>query len=467
MNICVVGIGYVGLVAGTCLADFGHRVICVDTNKEKIQKLQKGIIPIYELGLEELVRRNMKEKRLFFTTDLKEGVRSSLAIYIAVNTPNKQDGFPDTSNVESVSLEIAKHMDGYKVIIMKSTVPVGTCAKTRALIENALNGKVSPKRLAKNPDLDGHLPTFDVVSNPEFLREGSAIEDFMRPNRIVIGASSDEAIAITKDIYRPLYLLETPMVITTLESAEMIKYASNAFLATKISFINEMAHICEKVGADVNMIAKGIGLDRRIGAKFLHVSPGYGGSCFPKDTLALTNIAKSVNYDLKIVKAAIEVNEQQKMWMITKIKDAVGNTDGKTIGILGLSFKPNTDDMRKAASITIINGLKQSGLKIKVFDPAAMKESKKIFNNDIEYCEDAYTVAKDSDALVVLTEWNEFRQLDLGKIKELLKSPIIIDTRNIYEPERMKRLGFDYISTGRNNNKRCCQENSNLILDQR
>lgn len=450
MNICVVGTGYVGLVAGACLADFGHRVICVDSNKQKVKDLQKGIIPIYEFGLEELVKRNMKEKRLIFTADLKEGVRSSLGIYIAVNTPNGSDGLPDISNVKSVAMEIAQYMDGYKVIVMKSTVPVGTCVKIRSAIENALNQKVSPEQLAKNPEIDCYLPSFDVVSNPEFLREGSAVEDFMRPNRIVIGTLSDEATAIMKDIYRPLYLLETPMVITTLESAEMIKYAANAFLATKITFINEMANICEKLGADINMIAKGIGLDRRIGLKFLHVGPGYGGSCFPKDTIALANIAKEAGCELKIVKATIEANEQQKKTVIIKIKHAVGDVSGKTIGILGLSFKPNTDDMRDAASITIINALKEGGARIKVFDPAAMQEAKKVFGNDIEYCEDAYAVAKDSDAMVILTEWNEFRQLDLGKIKELLKSSVVIDARNIYQPERMKRLGFTYSSIGRN-----------------
>jgi len=448
MNICVVGTGYVGLVTGTCLADFGHIVVCVDNNKEKIEKLQQGIMPIYELGLEELVRRNTKEKRLSFTTDLKAAVRSSLAIFIAVNTPARDDGFADTSAVELVAQEIAQYLDEYKAIVMKSTVPVGTCAKVHSLIENVLTEKVSPERIAKDPDIDCHLPTFDVVSNPEFLREGSAIGDFMRPNRVVIGSDSDEATAIMKDIYRPLYLLETPLVITTLETSEMIKYASNAFLATKISFINEMGRICEKVGADVGMVAKGIGLDQRIGSKFLHVSPGYGGSCFPKDTLALTSIAKSVGYELKIVKATIEVNEEQKKLMLSKIKNTLKSVSGKTIGILGLSFKPNTDDMREAASITIINGLKAEGAKIKAFDPVAMDEAKKVLKG-VKYYDDAYTVAKDSDALVIVTEWNEFRQLDLGKIKESLKTPIIIDTRNIYEPERMRRLGFTYVSLGR------------------
>lgn len=448
MNICVIGSGYVGLVTGTCLADFGHNVICVDSNEKKIEGLKKGIMPIYELGLEELVRRNVKENRLSFTTDLKKGVHSSLAVFIAVNTPNKKDGSPDMSFVEAVVGEVARHMDGYKVVVMKSTVPVGTCARLRLTIEKALNERVSLEHLAKDPDADSHLPSFDIVSNPEFLREGSAIEDFMRPNRVVIGSASDEAIAIMKDIYRPLYLIETPLVITTLESAELIKYASNAFLATKISFINEMAHICERVGADVNMIAKGIGLDKRIGPKFLHVGPGYGGSCFPKDTVALVNIAENAGYDLKIVKATVEVNENQKKWMVEKIKSVLGSVKGKTIGILGLSFKPNTDDMREAAAITIIDGLKTAGAKIKAFDPVAMDEAKKVLKG-IEYCKDSYETAKGSDALVIMTEWNEFRQLDLGKVKELLRSPVIIDMRNIYEPERMHRLGFVYECVGR------------------
>ena len=448
MNICVVGTGYVGLVAGTCLADFGHNIICVDNNKDKIEKLQNGIMPIYELGLKDLIRRNVKEKRLTFTTNLKEGIQHSLAVYIAVSTPDRGDGIPDLGAVEAVAKETAEYIDGYKVIIIKSTVPVGTCSKVKSIINELLNERVSPQMLANNPDLDGYLPKFDIVSNPEFLREGSAIEDFMRPNRIVVGAESDEAIAIMKDIYRPLYLLETPMVITTLKSAEMIKYAANAFLATKISFINEMANVCDRVGADVNMITKGIGLDKRIGSKFLHVGPGYGGSCFPKDTLGLISVAKSVGYDLKIVKSTIEVNKQQKQLMVDKIKEACVDIKGKTIGILGLAFKPNTDDMRESAAVTIINKLQDAGAKIKVFDPVAMEEAKKIFK-DVQYCQDAYEVAKDSDVLVLLTEWNEFRQLDMLKIKELLKEAIIVDTRNIYQPVRMERLGFTYISIGR------------------
>ena len=448
MNITIVGTGYVGLVTGTCLADFGHNVICVDKDETKINNLKEGIMPIYELGLEDLVRRNVKEKRLTFTTNLKEGIKQSLAVYIAVSTPDRGDGVPDLAAVEAVAKEIAQDIDGYKVIVMKSTVPVGTCAKVKSIINKLLNEKVSPEALANNPDLDGHLPKFDIVSNPEFLREGSAIEDFMRPNRIVVGVESDHAKAIMQDIYRPLYLLETPMVITTLESSELIKYAANAFLATKISFINEMANICEKVGADVNMIAKGIGLDKRIGSKFLHVGPGYGGSCFPKDTLGLISVAKSVGYDLKIVKSTIEVNKQQKQLMVEKIKQALVDVKGKTIGILGLAFKPNTDDIRESSAITIINELQSAGAKIKVFDPVAMEEAKKVFK-DIQYCQDAYEVAKDSDGLVLLTEWNEFRQLDMLKLKELLNEAIIIDTRNIYQPVRMQRLGFTYISVGR------------------
>jgi UDPglucose 6-dehydrogenase len=448
VNICVVGVGYVGLVTGTCLADFGHHVICVDSNEKRIEGLNNGVMPIYELGLEELVRRNVKERRLSFTSDLKKAVHASLAVFVAVNTPNKEDGTPDLTNVEAVVSSVAAHMDGYKVIVLKSTVPVGTCAKVRLAVQQTLDHRVSPEHLAKNPDADGHLPTFDVVSNPEFLREGSAIEDFMRPNRVVIGSSSDQAVAIMKDIYRPLYLIETPLVVTTLESAELIKYAANAFLATKISFINEMAHICEKVGADVNMIAKGIGLDKRIGSKFLHAGPGYGGSCFPKDTAALVHIAKTAGYDTKIVRATIEVNENQKQWMATKIKNVAGPLRGKTIAVLGLAFKPNTDDVRESASLVIINALKAEGAQVKTFDPVAMDEAKKVLK-DIDYCEDAYEAISGSDALVILTEWNEFRQLDLGRVKELLRAPVIIDARNIYEPERMQRLGFQYECVGR------------------
>lgn len=448
MNICVVGSGYVGLVTGTCLADFGHNVICVDNDKKKVSSLKKGIMPIYEIGLEDLVKRNAKEKRLNFTTDLKKAVSESLVIYIAVGTPSKEDGTANLDYVFGVAKEVAEYIDGYKVIVTKSTVPVGTGKAIKKIVDEVLEQKTSPEYLSKHPDANGKKPNYDVVSNPEFLREGSAIEDFMRPNRVVIGAESDSAVAIMKDIYRPLYLFETPMVVTTIETSELIKYASNAFLATKISFINEIGHLCERLDANIDDLARGMGLDNRIGKKFLHVSPGYGGSCFPKDTSALTAIAKSVDFDLKIVNAATEVNDRQKRMMVDKIEKAVGNVSGKTIGILGLAFKPNTDDMREAASITICEGLTAKGAKIRAFDPVSMEEAKKEITN-IKYCKDAYEVAKEADAIVILTEWNEFRHLDLVKIKDLLKGSLFIDLRNIYEPEKMRRFGFEYISLGR------------------
>lgn len=448
MNICVVGAGYVGLVTATCFSDFGHNVICVDNDKEKIKKLKKGETPIYEIGLEDLIKRNTKEKRLSFTADIKEAVKNSLVVFICVGTPPQKDGSVNLDYVFSVAKEAAEHIDEYKVVVTKSTVPVGTTRKVKKLIDDILEEKVSPEYLNRNPDASAAKPDFDVVSNPEFLREGSGIEDFMRPNRVVIGTDSDSAIAIMKDIYRPLYLFETPMVITTLETSELIKYASNAFLATKISFINEMGHLCERLGAKIDDLARGVGLDNRIGKKFLHVSPGYGGSCFPKDTAALVHIAKKADYDLKIVPATITVNEQQKKTMLEKIEGATGNLKSKTIGILGLAFKPNTDDMRGAASITIINGLQEKGAKIKAFDPVAMQEAKKVLKN-VAYAENAYDTAKGADALLLLTEWNEFRLLDLLKIKNLMKKPLFIDLRNVYEPERMKRLGFEYVSIGR------------------
>ncbi|MBU4305506.1 MAG: UDP-glucose/GDP-mannose dehydrogenase family protein [Candidatus Omnitrophica bacterium] len=448
MNICVIGTGYVGLVSGTCFADFGHTVICVDNNQEKIDRLNKGDVPIYEIGLDDLIRRNTKEKRLVFTTDLKKAVEGSLVIFIAVGTPAQEDGTANLDSVFAVAREIAGFINEYKVIVTKSTVPVGTGAKIKQCIDEVLERKVSPEYLNKNPEANSVKPKFAVISNPEFLREGSAIEDFMRPNRVVIGAESESAIAIMKDIYRPLYLFETPMIITSIETAELIKYASNAFLAAKISFINEMGHLCERLGANIDDLAKGMGLDKRIGSKFLHVSPGYGGSCFPKDTSALVHIAKAVDYDLKIVSTTIAVNDMQKEMMVAKVANVVGELKGKTIGILGLAFKPNTDDMRESASITIINGLQKKGAKIRAFDPAAMNEAKKILKNVI-YCENAYDTIKDADALLLLTEWNEFRQLDLLKVKELLKQPLFIDLRNVYLPEKMKRMGFIYVSLGR------------------
>ncbi|MBI1911565.1 MAG: UDP-glucose/GDP-mannose dehydrogenase family protein [Deltaproteobacteria bacterium] len=433
MNICVIGTGYVGLVTGTCFADFGVNVSCVDKDVEKIEMLKRGEIPIFEPGLKELVEKNVNENRLTFTTDLSDAIKKSLVIFIAVGTPPKEDGSADLSYIEEVARTIAKNLNGYKVIVTKSTVPVGT----GSLIEGIINKE------------QGEDHKFDVASNPEFLREGSAVEDFMRPNRVVIGARSEQAIAIMKDLYSPLYLLETPVVVTDIETAELIKYASNAFLATKISFINEIANICERVGADVHMVAKGMGLDQRIGPKFLHPGPGYGGSCFPKDTMAITKIAKAHGYTFKIVESVIEVNDIQRTLMMDKIRGLVGNLSGKHIGILGLAFKPNTDDVRESPAVDIANLLLNEGAIIKAYDPAGMENAKRLMPYTVSYCNDAYEVAKDCDALVILTEWNQFRKIDLAKVKGLLKSPKIVDLRNIYEPASMKKMGFEYVSVGR------------------
>ena len=435
MNICVIGTGYVGLVTGACFAEFGLNVTCVDKDKDKIKRLSKGEIPIYEPRLQELIQRNAKQGRLSFTTFVEEGVKNALVIFIAVGTPPKQSGDSDLRYIKEVSKQTAKTMDGYKVIVTKSTVPVGTGKMIADIIKRHQKVKIN----------------FDIASNPEFLREGSAIEDFLRPNRVVIGASSEQAIAILKDLYRPLYLIETPFLITNVETAEMIKYASNAFLATKISFINEIANLCERVGADVHGVAKGMGLDKRIGPKFLHPGPGFGGSCFPKDTRALSQMAKNSDYELKIVKSVIEVNQRQRTIMINKIKKSVGKIKGKTIGILGLSFKPNTDDVRESPAIEIAKILVKGGSRIRTFDPEALGTAKAVFNSGkVTYCKDAYEVAKGSNALVIATEWNQFRMLDMKKIKRLLKEPILIDLRNVYEPDYVKKLGFSYTSVGRN-----------------
>lgn len=453
MNICVVGTGYVGLVTGTCLADFGHNVICVDNNPKKIEMLHNGGVPIYEIGLDDLIKRNVKERRLSFTTDLASAVRQSLVIFNAVGTPSKQDGTANLEYVFQVARELAENIDGYKVIVTKSTVPVGTGNKIKAIINEVLDTKTSPEYLNEHPEANSKRPRFDIVSNPEFLREGSAIEDFLRPNRVVIGAESDSAFAIMEDIYRPLYLLETPMVMTNIETAELIKYAANAFLATKISFINEIGLLAEKLGANIDDLARGVGLDQRIGKKFLHVSPGYGGSCFPKDTSALLHIAKAAGQEMKIVQSTVEVNDRQKELMVDKVEKAMNGVKGKTVGILGLAFKPNTDDMRDSAAITIIDGLKKRGASVRAFDPVAMDEAKKIITG-IEYVTNTYDAIKGADALLLLTEWNEFRFLDLMKVKELLKQPLFIDLRNIYDPEKMIRMGFDYVSLGRGHIKR-------------
>lgn len=446
----MVGCGYVGLVSGTCFADFGHNVICVDSDENKIGMINSGEMPIYEIGLADLVERNRKEGRLTFTTDLGRAVENSLVVFLAVGTPSAgPDGKVDLSQVHSAVKEIAEHIDGYKVIVTKSTVPSGTTMEIKAMIENVLDRKVSPEYLNANPEASAERPDFDVVSNPEFLREGSGIEDFMRPNRVVIGAESESAMAIMKDIYRPLYLLETPMVNTTIATAELIKYASNAFLATKISFINAMGRLCEKLGADVDDLAKGIGLDKRIGGKFLHVSPGYGGSCFPKDTAAMTLIARQAGCEFSIVESTIATNEDQKLSMVEKIKNALGgDLGGKTLGVLGLAFKPNTDDMRGAASATILGELAEKGARIKAFDPASMDNARKLMPF-IEYAKDAYQAIEGCDAAVLMTEWNAFRHLDLLQVKKKLKKPVFIDLRNVYKPARMSRMGFDYVSIGR------------------
>jgi len=432
MNIAIIGSGYVGLITGACFAEFGISVTCVDNDEKKIQLMRKGEVPFYEPGLEELLRRNLKAGRLHFTSDLAEAVDNSLVIFIAVGTPPRGDGSAEMKYVEGVAREIARHIKSYKVIVTKSTVPVGTGERIKKIIS---------KNLKENID-------FDVASNPEFLREGAGIEDFMRPNRIVIGASSAQAIAIMKDLYRPLYLIETPIVITDVKTAELIKYASNAFLAVKVSFINEMANLCEGVGADVQVVAKGMGLDRRIGPKFLHAGPGYGGSCFPKDTLALLQIGKENNIDLGIIKATVKANELQKEKAAGKIINTFPQIKGKTICILGLSFKPNTNDLRDAPAIFIINRLLKAGARIRVYDPVAMEDAKQILSK-ITYCKDVYDAVKGSDAVVIVTEWNQFRNLDLVKIKKLAKGNFFFDLRNIYEPDRLRKMGYKYYSVGR------------------
>lgn len=433
MHIAVIGTGYVGLVTGTCFAEFGVTVTCVDNDATKIERLNNGIIPIYEPGLDSMVTRNVKAGRLSFTTDIEAAVKTALVIFIAVGTPPKEDGSADMQYVEQVAKEIARTMDGYKVIVTKSTVPIGTGAWITNIV----------KEHQAQP-----MP-FDVVSNPEFLREGAAIEDFMRPNRVVIGANTSQAIAVMKDLYSPLYLIETPFVITNVESAEMIKYASNAFLATKISFINEIAHLCELVGADVHHVAKGMGLDRRIGPKFLHPGPGYGGSCFPKDTQALADIAKKRGTQFQIVETVVKVNKEQRERCLQKILKMLDhNVAGKTIGMLGVSFKPETDDIRDAPALDIVQRLLELGGQVRVFDPVAMENFQKAYPQ-LTYCADPYQVAEGSDVLVFMTEWNQFRKLDLERMKRGLRQANVVDLRNIYDPAQMKSMGFEYDSVGR------------------
>lgn len=432
MHIGIIGTGYVGLVTGACFAEFGVFVTCVDKDEKKIRSLKKGLVPFYEPGLEDLVKRNIKQGRLKFTTKVREAVDESLVIFVAVGTPPRGDGSADLKYIDEVAGEIARHMNGYKVIVTKSTVPVGTGKRVRRIITENLKEQNN----------------FDIVSNPEFLREGAAIEDFMRPNRVVIGASSQQAVAILKDLYKPLYLIETPFVITDIETAELIKYASNSFLATKISFINEMANLCEKVGADVNVVAKGMGLDQRIGSKFLHAGPGFGGSCFPKDTKALLKLSQEHDAELLVIGAAISANEKQRSIMFDKIKGGMGELKGKVVAVLGLSFKPNTDDLRDAPSLYLIERLLKNKTKIRTYDPVAMDNAKSLFPG-VAFCKDPYDAAKGADALVIVTEWNQFRNLDLERIKGLLRQPCFFDLRNIYEPEKMKKVGFKYFCVGR------------------
>ena len=430
----MIGTGYVGLVTGACLSEFGHRVICMDKDVSKIASLTKGEIPIFEPGLESVVEKNVKDGRLFFTTDLAEAAAESDAIFIAVGTPatRRGDGYANLSFVYSAAKELAPHLKGYTVIIDKSTVPVGTAGQVQRIVKE------------ENPDAD-----FNIVSNPEFLREGAAINDFMRPDRVVIGADSERAVKVMKEVYDPLYLISTPFVETTLETAELIKYAANAFLAIKISFINEMANICEAVNADVIALAKAVGLDGRIGGKFLHPGPGYGGSCFPKDTLALMRIAQENSVAARLVEAAVEVNSAQKARMVKKIRDALGGSEaGKTIGILGMTFKPETDDLRDAPSLTILPALAEKGARLRVHDPVAMEEASAMFP-EFEFVKNPYAACEGADAVVLLTEWNQYRALDLKSIKSLMKKPVFIDLRNVYEPRKMQEAGFHYMGVGR------------------
>ena len=432
MHISVIGSGYVGLVTAACFAEFGLQVTCMDQDPQRIAALESGEIPFYEPGLQDLVGKGRQGGRLTFTTDLAQAVNQALVVFIAVGTPSRDDGSVDLSAIEAVATGIGREMTSYKVIVTKSTVPVGTGQRVKALVESSLREPVR----------------FDVVANPEFLREGSAIEDFIRPNRVVLGAERDESVAILKDLYQPLYLIETPIVVTTIETAELIKYASNAFLATKISFINEMSALCEQVGADVRIVAKAMGLDGRIGSKFLHTGPGYGGSCFPKDVDALIATGKEHSCEMGIAKATVDANARQKTRMVEKIRTALGGLNNKRIGVLGLSFKPNTSDIRESPSIAIIRLLLKEGAHIQAYDPEAMQETAQQLP-ELTLCSDSYEVSVDADAIVLTTEWNQFRNLDLERIKSQLRTPIFIDLRNVYQPTRMANLGFQYWSIGR------------------
>ncbi len=434
MRVAMIGTGYVGLVSGACFSEFGVNVVCVDKDAEKIEMLENGVMPIYEPGLDDLVETNVKAGRLSFTTDLGKAVKDADAVFIAVGTPTLHDGsgHADLSFVYGAAQEVAAAMDGYTVVVNKSTVPVGTGDEVERIIRETRS------------DAD-----FDVVSNPEFLREGSAIADFTHPDRVVIGTNSERAQELMRALYRPLHLIETPILFTSRTSSELIKYAANTFLATKITFINEIADLCEKVNADVHDVARGIGLDGRIGKKFLHAGPGYGGSCFPKDTLALVHTARDAGSPLRIVEAVVDVNDKRKKAMAERVVEACdGTLKGKTVAVLGLTFKPNTDDMRDAPSLDIVPALIAAGAKITAFDPEGMAEAKKMLN-DVQWCDDAYATMDGADALVIITEWNAFRGLDLERVKTLLKHPVLVDLRNIYEPAEMATAGFRYHCIGR------------------
>ncbi len=433
MRIAMIGTGYVGLVSGACFSEFGVDVVCVDKDAAKIAMLEDGRMPIYEPGLEDQVASNVEAGRLTFTTDLKRAVAGADAVFIAVGTPSRRgDGHADLSYVYAAAKEIAEAMDGFTVVVTKSTVPVGTGREVERIIAET------------RPDAE-----FDVVSNPEFLREGSAIEDFMRPDRIVIGTKSERAREVMRELYRPLYLIETPIVFTSRQTSELIKYAANTFLATKITFINEIADLCEVVDADVQDVARGIGLDGRIGRKFLHAGPGYGGSCFPKDTLALVRTAEEVGSPLRIVETVVEINARRKRRMAEKVIEACGgDVAGKTIAILGVTFKPNTDDMRDSPALDIVAGLQEAGANVRAYDPEGMEEAAKMMS-DVTWCKDAYDAMADADAIALVTEWNEFRALDLKRAKAALKAPVMVDLRNIYKPDEMAQVGFRYYSIGR------------------
>ena len=433
MRVTMIGTGYVGLVSGACFADFGHEVVCVDKDASKIETLNEGGIPIYEPGLDLLVERNVREGRLSFTLDLEEAVRTADAVFIAVGTPSRRgDGYADLSYVHAAAKEVAEVMHGYTVIVNKSTVPVGTGDDVERIIAET------------RPDAE-----FAVVSNPEFLREGAAIEDFKRPDRVVVGTDDERARAVMRELYRPLYLNETPILFTARRTSELIKYAANAFLAMKITFINEIADLCEKVGANVQEVARGVGLDNRIGGKFLHAGPGYGGSCFPKDTLALTRTAQDNGTPLRLIETTVQVNDARKRAMADKVIAACGgDVSGKQVAVLGVTFKPNTDDMRDAPSLEIIPALQAAGAKVRAFDPAGTVEAEKLMSN-VDFVSGPYICAEGADVLVIITEWNEFRALDLKRLKETMKAPVMVDLRNIYNPDEAKAAGLNYISVGR------------------